>query len=212
MNNADLAEIRALLQANAAPDRRSRAPLFGALRSLLPSPAADARPVMPAPRRVGLRPAEPADVEAVEALLLDEPVAHDPIAAAGLEAASEARKRRAFGQRQETAHDPVPILRLAAPMALLAGPEDDADVAEVLRRRSLRLAPVALAAAETPFLPEDLSDTMEGDAEQIYADSGLFEPNPSTAPDAIDPERTLLLRLEQSFLAERARLDRARRG
>jgi hypothetical protein len=166
------------------------------LKSLLGAPSTDARQASPPPRRVGLRSADQADIDAVEAMLLDEPMSEE----------TAAERRRAFGQRQEAAHEPLPVLRLAAPMALLPKPGPDADVAEVLRRRSLKLAPVALSPAETPFHPEDLSDTHEGHAEQIYADSGLFEPEPAPAAEETDPERALLARLEGLFLTEMAAL------
>jgi hypothetical protein len=208
MNNADLAEIRALLQASAPPERRPRGPLLGAIRSLLPTPAPEPRASIPPPRRVGLRSAEPADIEAVEDLLLSEPLDQD-----GSAAAVEAR-RRAFGQRHGPAHDPVPILRLAAPLPPQVD-ADDAEVGELLRRRSLRLAQLtAPHVDETPYHPEDMYDG--GDAEQIYADSGLFEPPPA-APEVQaegrgarqpedDPQRLLLRHLERVFIAELAAL------
>ena len=203
MNNAELAEIRALLQASAAPERRSGRPLLGALRSWLPVPAAEPRAAWPTPRRVGLRPADAADVAAVEELLLSEPVPDD--AAAGSNAVPDAR-RRAFGQRLEADFEPAPVLLLAAPQ--VPPSVDDADVGDILRRRALRLAPSAPAPEETPYHPEDLLDVHEIHTDRLYADAGIFEPAPQPGPDhrEDDPERALLRHLERTFLAELAGL------
>jgi hypothetical protein len=208
VNNADLAEIRALLQASAPPERRPRGPLLGAIRSLLPTAAAEARPAMPPPRRVGLRTADAADIEAVEELMLSDPLDAD---------GSEAR-RRAFGQRHGTTAEFAPILRLAAPLSPEPAMDDaplDAEVSEILRRRSLRLARLAAPAGEAhahepPYHPEDMADG--GDAERIYAESGLFEPHPAAAPplsqaEDSDPQRQLLRHLERVFVAEQAALN-----
>ena len=188
MNKAELAEIRALLQATAPVERRPKPALFGALRAILPV-RRDVESARPSPRRVGLRSAETEGGAEAEALLLEQPAEDDG-------------PRHAFGQRRETMIEPAPLLRLAGPGASAAPLEPfvDTDVAEVLRRRSLRLAPVP-APAETPFHPEDLSDPVGHDAEQLYLDAGLF-----AAPAETLTQETLLQRLEQVFLSERAAL------
>jgi hypothetical protein len=207
MNNADLAEIRALLQASAAPERRSsRPPMFGALRSLLAPPAAEPRNrrAHAAPRRVGLTPAEVPEIDPADAQLFDPPVADGSTAEA---LASEAR-RRAFGQKQDAAPELLLPLRLSAPLP--AATPAEAQPEPGVRRRTLLLTRVASepAPAETPYLPEDLSDHAEGDAERLYAEAGLFEPRAAAdAPAAeADPERELLQHLERVFLVERAAL------
>jgi hypothetical protein len=225
MNNADLAEIRALLQASTPPER-ARKPLFGPLRALLPvgSKPAHRRPAGPPPRRVGIRPAEPAEADPVEELFV--PPEDDALL---LTEAAEEPRRRAFGQRQEAAAEPVGRLRLTAlPAPEPQGdPADDAAVAELLRRRSLRLGGPP---AETPYHPEDLSDTVEGRTEELYAEAGLFEaeevppdaveveadvaeaaaaaemPETPAAPDRFEDERETLERLERMFLAEQQAL------
>ncbi|HTK33993.1 MAG TPA: hypothetical protein VL358_01740 [Caulobacteraceae bacterium] len=204
MNNADLAEIRALLQASTPVERRSRRPWLGAIRSLLGAAPPAAKPSTPPPRRVGLRPAEPEQAPPGEDLLLSEPIGEDEAAVA-----NEAR-RRAFGQRQEAALDMVPILRLAGPELPGAAQPAAADavIGAILRRRGLALASTP-APEETPYHPEDLSDHVEGGAEHLYAEAGLFEPHPAPScalPPDVDPQGQLLRHLERVFIAEQAAL------
>ncbi len=192
MNNAELAQIRALLRASAPPERpRPRGPL-GALRALLAAPATAARPSGPAARRVGLRPADDGGAN---------------LSTPDSDAALEAR-RRAFGQRQEG--PPDPCAGRDAPGALARA---DAD-----RRRGPGRDPApprgaagaGCAVAGGDALPaEDLSDAAD-DAAQVYAEAGLFEtqtalplPEPALADEA---QRNLLRRLEQVLLSEQAAL------
>ena len=211
MNNADLAEIRALLRESAPPERPPRKGLLPSLGSLLraqPRAASKARTPAPVARRVGLRPAEP---EAPET----------PVDAA-TEANEAAARRRAFGQRHDPASDTTPPLLLLDPAPPDPELESLSAMELILRRRARGLLRAANppqpqppgplddilegGAHETPYHPEDLFDPV-GAAEEVYDASGLFAPRPPAPPAAeMDPERELLAHLERVCLAEQAGL------
>jgi hypothetical protein len=224
MDKVDLAEMRALLRASAeAESRKARKPLLGGVRGLLapsPRPAAPAATAYPAPWRAGVR-AEPAS--------LDELALTDPLPPA---AEAAARHKPAFGHRQAPASEPTaPLLLTARAEAAAPAPAlDEADVGEALRRLGSVLARSAPAPAETPYLPEDLSDVDTAEAERLFARVGIEppavpapapEPEPEPALEAApapapapapppSPAAELLLHLERVFLAERAALESRR--
>ena len=220
MNNADLAEIRALLRENAPPERPARKWLPSGLSALLggsPGSGPKARAQPPPARRVGLRPAKSAEVEPAA----DEPGADEA-------AASAEARRLAFGQKHDPAAATTPPLLLLS----RAPPETELvplDAMELILRRRARslLQPVSPpwerlpepadttldatlhgAPHETPYHPEDLFDPAGADAQEVYDASGLFEPRvpDPPAPVEIDPERELLAHLERVFRAEQAAL------
>lgn len=216
MDKAELAQIRALLQANCGVDgpRPRKARLAPLLTLLRPKAAAAApRPALAPPRRVGACPTTA--VEGDDALVLSPPLD------SGGQAAFAAR-RNAFGQRSEPAFELSPPLRLPAPAAVAT--VDQRDVGEALRRLGSVLAPAATSwerVAEAPYHPEDFADPAAEQTDRLYAAAGLVEieapaaqprrlrlqPDPPPAPA---PEHELLTHLERVCMAERAGLEARR--
>jgi len=187
MKNADLAEVRALLRAAVVTERRPSGP-FSVLLGLWP--AAPARPAAPAsklppPRRVGLARPEAAVDAAAAAPLDGEAVAYE--------------RREAFGRRREVGT--VSMLRLTAPDASSALAAGEPEAAPPRPRPILHAVEV-----EAPFLPEDLADQGEAEAERIYRAAGLFEAGLADLPRAGEPVHEMLEHLGRVFLAERAAL------
>jgi hypothetical protein len=193
MDKAQLSEIRARLREAAEREARPRRPLVPALaaRPLAATPPPE--PAVPA-RRVGLTPSWTED-EAIRGL-----------------AGPAETGRSAFGQRTAVRPAPAPLL-LPAPE-----PEPVLDLAPAATRWTTMLAQrPAAAPAETPYLPEDVSDTIAGEADRLYDAAGLNErPRPiavrdeAPPPPDLHPEVELLAHLERVFMAERAGIEARR--
>lgn len=226
MANVDLDEIRALLQAKTEADRGpARKPLLDPLRTLIRPPRSEPAPRMDlvdAPRRVGLIPRPEAEAQAEEARLRTDPLqAAPPLTlrrnAFGLRSGQDAPREatlalpapahdRDFNTLVEPAPRPRPETE-AAPAALL----DEADVGEAMRRLGSRLArAAATATAETPYMPEDLTDDRDPETDRYFADAELFDaPSPAShapppGPD-VDPRLAVDVEVEPSFEFERDR-------
>jgi hypothetical protein len=197
MDKAQLSEIRASLREAAEREARPRRTLVPAFAARPVSAPPTAEPSVPA-RRVGLTPRWFED-EAIRGL-----------------AGPAETGRSAFGQRTGIRPAPAPLL-LPAPEPE-PGPGPGPDLAPAATRWTTLLAQrPAAAPAETPYHPEDVSDTVAGEADRLYDAAGLNEPprlaavrEEAVAPPRLHPEVELLAHLERVFVAERAGIEARR--